>query len=261
MPRASLVFFYFGEQSYMNRLGQETVPVHKALTGYDKSVLLRHETAVGGLDLSAKDATAANIIDLPTKENLVKYLNQLGDEGYEIDLYIFSHGWVNKFRTSKGTYGDNTSVSGDYLRANVKPGRLRAVWGCNCWGSTLASTWLALGAKAVAGARYVGYYPTQFSNFIEAWKGGATFSKAVSGAITALVRTPVQAYILVDAATRKDEWGGCGFGQTVLGANECSERYFRTCWLGDDTQPGKSGREQMNYSSFMIISGDRGLLF
>lgn len=261
MSRASLVFFYFGEESYLNRLGQETVPVHKALSGYDRSVLLRHETAVGGLDVSAKDAANADEIDLPTKENLVKHLNALGDAGYKTDLYIFSHGWSKHFRTSKGTYGENTSVSSAYLQANVKPGHLRAVWGCNCYGGTLAPTWAALGADVSAGARGVGFYPTQFGGFIDTWKGGSTFGAAVSGAITPLVRTTVQGYILADALARREEWGKCSFPNTVLGSTQCSEDYFRKCWVGDDYQEGKSGKEQMNYSSFMVQTGNKGLLF
>src|SRR5678809_233534 len=106
--KASLVFFYFGEDSYLNRLAQETVPVYRALTGYDYSVLLRHDTAVGKLDLSARDASAADEVDLPTKEDLVRYINELGEDGYEVDLYIFSHGWPYQFRASLGQYGDNT---------------------------------------------------------------------------------------------------------------------------------------------------------
>jgi hypothetical protein len=253
---ASLVFFYFGESSYVNRLAQETVPLHKALEGYDKAVLLRHETDVGGLELSEPAEDAADVLDLPTKENLVKYLNELGDEGYVVDLFIFSHGSRTSFRVSKGTYGDNTQITDRYLEANVRPLKLRLVWGCNCWGSYLNDTWKKLGARVSAGARYVQFYPTQFSRFINRWNRGETFSTAVREAVTKTIRTPVQAYLIVDAAGRLKEWGGKVCPQ-VLGKGQPAEDYFRECWLGDYWSEGKSGKQNMNYASFMVIEGDR----
>lgn len=142
----------------MNRLAQETVPVWRALEGYDKAVLLRHETDidVGALkfELSEKAEKLADVLDIPTKENLAKYLNELGDEDYIVDVFIFSHGWKDRFRVSKGTYGDNGTVTQRWLEANVRPLKIRIVWGTNCYGSTLNDCWANLGAKAASGAKF-----------------------------------------------------------------------------------------------------------
>jgi hypothetical protein len=260
---ASLVFFYYGEDSYINRLAQETVPIHHSLTGYDKTVLLRHETDINAGDLkfelSEKAEQKADVLDLPTAANFVKYLDELGQQGYVVDLFIFSHGWIDQFRVSKGTYGDNATITAKYIEAHVKPLKLRMVWGTNCYGSTLNDTWRHLGARVCSGARYVSFYPTQYKNFITSWLDGESYGTCVSKAVTKLIRTPVQIYIPADAATRAAEWGGNVFkAATVLGKTQAAEDYFRACWLdGDEWQEGMSGKQNMNYSSVFLIEGDR----
>jgi hypothetical protein len=244
---ASLVFFYFGESSYVNRLAQETVPIHKALAGYDKTVLLRHETDIGSgdkIELSEKAEQMATVLDIPTKENLAKYLNELGAEGYVVDLFIFSHGWKNTFRVSKGTYGDNGTVSQRYLEAAVNPLKLRMVWN--------------LGAKASAGSKFVSFYPTRFSGFIKRWAAGDRFGAALYKSDTKLVHTPAQAFMVVEAARRAKEWDGNAWqALKVLGNNDHSRRFFRECWNGDDVPDGMSGKQIMNDSSKMLVEGNR----
>lgn len=261
---ASLVFFYFGESSYVNRLAQETVPVHKALTGYDKTVLLRHETDLGSgdlkIELSEKAEQMADVLDIPTRDNLAKYLNQLGDEGYIVDLFIFSHGWKDRFLVSNGTYGDNSLVGQSFLEREVKPLKLRIVWQCNCYGSTLNDLWRKLGAKATAGSKFVNFYPTRFKGFIKRWLDGKRFGTAVYRSDTKAVHTPVQAYIMVDAAARAKEWDGNAWqALKVLGNNDHSRRYFRECWNGDDVPDDMTGKQVMNDSSKMLIEGNRKL--
>ena len=257
---ASLVFFYFGEDSYVRALAQETVPVWRALEGYDKTVLLRHEIDLGPFELSERAEKRADVLDIPTKEHLAKYLNELGDEGYDVDLFIFSHGLPNKFVVSNGEYGDSSMVTQNWLEANVRPLNLRMVWQCNCYGSTLNDCWRNLGAKVTGGAKYVNFYPTRFKGFIEGWQQGQSFAGACSRSDTKWVHTPAQVFIMADAATRANVWGGSPLSALgVLGNNEHSRRYFRECWLGDDVPDGKSGKQIMNDSSKMLIEGDRNL--
>jgi hypothetical protein len=89
-----------------------------------------------------------------------------------------------------------------------------------------------------------------------------SFDTAVADSDTASVRTVVQTFIsLVDAPAKKKagEWGGCPFGKTVLGDDECAKDYFDT-WLGKgEWQENMSGKENMNYSSFMFRSGDKNI--
>lgn len=261
MPKtASLVFFYFGESSYVNRLAQETVPLYKALKGYDRQILLRHETDFGPFELSEAAEQEADVVDLPTKKNLAKYLNELGEEGYIVDLFIFSHGLRDRFRVSRGTYGNNDTVTQQYLASNVRPLKLRMVWQCNCYGSTLNDLWLSLGAKACAGSRYVNFYPTRFKSFINAWNDGEPMAEALAGAEKKLARTPVHLYLIGDAMARRKEWKGAFFGGLgILGKTKAARKYFTECWLGAKWSNRRSGKGNVNYSSGMVLGGSGGV--
>ena len=57
---------------------------------------------------------------------------------------------------------------------------LRVVYGLNCYGASLAPTWLALGVQAVNGAQAVNWLPEpSLSLFLRRWLNGVPFSEAV----------------------------------------------------------------------------------
>lgn len=260
--RASLVFFYFGD-SYLTRLGQETVPVGKALEGYDRSVLLHFETKAGPFEVSKQDEKHATVVDTPTEAHFLEQLADLKKQDFEVDLWLFSHGSPGLFRVSKGEYGENTWARADHVSTHVEPMKLRAVWQCNCYGASWNETWRKLGAKVSAGARFVNFYPTRFSGFVNRWRDkGEGFGTAIDKSDTALVHTPAQAWILADAMSRLKEWNGTVLSApTVLGENDASGRYFSTCWLGVDHDDQLSGKQNMNRSSRMLVEGDASLRF
>jgi hypothetical protein len=267
---ASLIFFYYGDSKY-NTLGQETLKLKKAMEGYEFIVLLKDEALPSWADLSEKDEKIANVKGIPTKANLFKYIIQLAEDGYYLDLFIFSHGWTGKFKASKGSHGSEDFVTSEDIKNELHPDKtgftsmpIRIVWGTNCYGQTLGETWRSVGAKATAGARYVNFYPNAFGNFIEEWnKDDVSFNSAVGESDTDTVRTVVQTFIsVVDAPAKKKagEWGGCPFGKFVLGDDPCAKNYFTSVWLAkDEWQAGMSGKENMNYSSFMFIGGDKNI--
>lgn len=259
MKTASLVFFYFGEDSYLRRLAQETVPLRKALQGYDKTVLLWHQTNFGPFEVSTPAEKAADVEDIPTKDNLYKYLNELGEGGYTVDVYVFSHGTKGAFIVSKGTYGDSTWVSADELKHYVKPLSIRAVYQMNCQGSSLNETWRKLGARVTCGSRYNNYYPTRFNEFIRRWNDGETFAQAVSRSDDADARTPSQLFMIGDATARLKEWDGKLWqAPLVLGNNEHAKRFFTKLWIDkDEWREGRSGKQNMNHSSQMLFLGNR----
>ena len=101
MKSASLVYFYFGD-SYLTTLGQETVPVGLALEGYDRSVLLHFDTKAGPFEVSKADEKNASVIDTPTIDHMISQLDDLRKSGYTVDLFMFTHGSEDLFRTTKG---------------------------------------------------------------------------------------------------------------------------------------------------------------
>jgi hypothetical protein len=260
MKRASLVFFYFGERSYVSRLGQETMPLHLVLKGYDKSVLLHHPTYFGPWRVSDADARHADVVDVPTSQNLIWYLNQLGNQGYEVDLFIFSHGWPSKFLVSKGTYGDNATLDASRLARQVTTRNLRVVWQCQCYGSTMDETWRLLGAKVVAGSRHINFYPTQYARFARAWNSGRTFGESVEASLTWWNKVKSWAYLLGDAVRRLSEWNGKVWQVPLLPFKSgASYRYLYHCWLGQDAREDLSGVGNTTHASDMIIMGDKGI--
>lgn len=275
---ACLVHFYYGD-SYFTTLFQETLKLKKAMEGYSKVVLLKAEESPSWLDFSEKDEKLADIKDEPTKENLFKYLIELAEDGYYIDLYIFAHGNPGEFSAMpKGARKDKIWITEQGIRDNLAPAAtgfikmpIRIVWGTYCYGQTLGNVWRDVGAKATAGARFVQFYPNSFGPFIDDWnKGNISFDQAVGEADTDAVRTAGQLYITGHALSTRGVWGGCPLGKTVLGSDSCAKDYFLR-WRGRDPETGKwggwldneewqsdkNGKENMNYSSYMFRGGDK----
>lgn len=264
---ASLIYFNFGEDSEYTQFFQDTVKLKKAMENYQRVVLLKSQETPSWLDLSEADEKNADVILSATKDNFFNQIIDLTAKGFFIDIYIFAHGWTDKFGPKNNSAeqifgGDITSrLSKSASLYNAIP--IRTVWGTNCYGSTLAEEWRSIGAKTVAGAKFVNFYPNSFGNFVNDWnKGNVSFNNAVSNSDTSLIRTAAQTYIAADASLTRGQWGGCPLlsGITVLGTHACAKDYFVTEWLDNsEWQNGKSGKDNMNNSSTMVISGDKTL--
>jgi hypothetical protein len=265
---ASLIYYLYGNSPF-ETLFQETLKLKKAMEGYSFKVLLKPEELPSWIDLSEKDEKLADVKALPTRTNLFKYLIELTQDGYYIDLFLFTHGWEGQFGKLNKSSDEDRVTTADIERelsvgnTGFQKIPIRIVWGTNCYGHTLGAAWRSVGAKATAGACQVNFYPNAFGNFIDDWnKGNVSFESAVRGSDTDLVRTAVQTWVrFVDAPKKKKEgkWSGCPGLNTVLGDHACAKDYFDT-WLGKgEWQDGQSGKENMNHSSFMLIGGDKDI--
>jgi hypothetical protein len=258
---ASIVFFNYGDSKFIT-LFQEMTHLKLAMQEYDFKVLLKDDSRI---DLVEGDETIANIKEAPTRDNLHRYLNQLSNDGYIIDLWIFAHGNQSGFGASNCNNWDECWISEDDIRnfaPNGKTLSIRLVYQINCYGSYLNNAWRAIGADTAIGARYVNFYPTQFDSFARNWNRGKTVSYSLDKANSVHTRTLVQGYILVDSVASRGQWGGCDRGKTVLSRSECARRYFEWAWFVDDSnewQNNLSGKKNMNYSSIKIVSGNQNL--
>jgi hypothetical protein len=265
---ASLIYFNYGNSKTIT-LVQETLKLKKGMQDYQRTVLLKPETLPPWADLSEKDEKLADVKDQPTKTNLFKHLIQLARDGYYIDLFLFAHGNTGQFGQEHASAGSENLITADDIASRLAPAAtgfvkmpIRIVWGTNCYGHTLGETWRDVGAKATAGARYVRFYPNSWGNFIDAWNHcNVSFDDAVGNADTDMVRTVVQTYILmVDAPAQKraGKWDGCPGLKNVLGDDSCARDYFLSCWIDKgEWQPRLSGKDNMNYSSYMLRGGDK----
>jgi len=265
---ASLVLFFTGDGPE-TLFFQETIKLKKAMEGYKKVVLLKHEKLERWADLSEADEKIADVKDVPTKAKLTNSLRDLANQGYYIDVWIIGHGQDGKFIISDGSYdAPHDSMTANEIKdlpraTGFTKLPIRMVWSTLCYGSTLNDAWKAAGAKVVGGSRFVNFYPNQFGRFAEEWnKGHVSYSEAIEKADTAQSRTVVQTYLAeIHAPSKNDKWGKCPFGSTILGDKKCAREYFTKMWLADnsDWKEGKSGKEFMNYSSAKIIAGDRAI--
>ncbi len=265
---ASIVFFYMGDSKFTT-LFQESTKLKKAMQGYKKVILLKHDETDSILDFSEEDEKIADVIAKPTKANFFKYIKDLSNEGYYLDIWIWSHGTTNDFRCSTGTFGDNDLITDDDIDTELAPSKtgltkvpIRMVYQINCVGESLNSNWTGVGAKVSIGTRYTNFYPTQFGKFAEEWnEGNIKVKSAIETSNTSTSRTLVQTYIaVVHAPTHNKDWGSCKLLQTVLGDSDCAKEYFTWKWLSSSQwQSSKSGKENMNYSSSWIIAGDSSI--
>jgi hypothetical protein len=264
---ASLIYCNYGEDSQYTAFFQDTVKLKKAMEGYDFTVLLKHDTTPSWADLSEADEKLADIKAPPTTTNLFKYMIELAQDGFFFDIYVLAHGWPGQFGAKNvRDYDEDRVTAADITRelASSKTGftqmPIRMVFPTACYAHSLGETWRSVGAKATCGARGINWYPNRFGNFIDDWNKGVPFNEALRGADTDLVRTASQTYIaFVDAPAKKKQGAsdGCSFGNTVLGDKPCAKDYFVSCWgMAGEWQEDMSGKENMNYSSYMFRGGD-----
>lgn len=120
--------------------------------------------------------------DAATAANLTAALVKLSTT-HTVDQLLLVHGQERCLIGYKGRELVDAAVFDRLLARYVEDSSLldlRIVYGLNCYGASLASTWLALGAQAVNGALAVNWLPEpSLSLFLRKWLSGSTFSEAV----------------------------------------------------------------------------------
>jgi hypothetical protein len=254
----SLVFFYYGNSKFLTTF-QETLRLKLAMEGYDYIVLLKYDEIPPLIDISEQDERDADVVDDPTPANVFKYLKQMADDGRMIDLWIFSHG-------GPGSVAD---ITPSMIKSELSPAKtgftkvpIRMIWTTACYASTLNEAWSSVGAKAVAGARTVNFFPHQFGKFANEWnKGSVSFRDALTRSDTGVSRAVGDSAMLTHARVTQNQWGGCPGVKTILGDHPCAKQYFNFTWyLADsDFLDSLSGRENMKHGSEKILAGDGAL--
>jgi len=254
---ASLTLFYFDDNPFYKLVQNAQVNLQHCIDGYSKSVMLKDS-------FSAPGQTQPTKVMKPNKAVFLGQLIELVNDGYWVDIYWFCHGSTNKIYMANSLTLSTTEL--EDAVAEEKSGfrylPIRMVYQMNCYGSTFNQTWLNIGAKAVCGTRYVNYGCNQLNKFASDWnKGNVLFEKAVYDSNTESARSVMEALIAADAASQlfPKDWDKCPFGSTVLGDKPCAKSYFcaNSNWGidEDEWQEGMSGKEFMNYSSYMFTPG------
>ena len=102
---------------------------------------------------------------------------------HTVDVLLLVHGHTGLLVGHRGrhTVGAETFAPLlDRYAADPAALDLRMVYGLNCYGITLAPTWLALGAQVANGAVGVNWFPEpSLSVFLRRWLAGQPYSNAV----------------------------------------------------------------------------------
>ncbi|WP_338219452.1 hypothetical protein [Algoriphagus sp. oki45] len=255
---ASIALFYFDDSDFYTLVQNAQVNLQHCIDGYSKSVLLKE-------DFKSVGQTSPTVLKKPNKAVFLGQLIELAQNGYYIDVYIFAHGntdmifFGNNLVLTPGELAD--AVSKEKTGLNELP--IRMVYQMNCYGRSFNQTWLSIGAKTTCGPRYVNFYPNQFNKFASEWhSGNKSFTKSLQASNTESSRTVMQSLIAASAASElfPKDWDKCSIGNTVLGDKACAKSYFLARWLAaDEWQNGESGKDNMNYSSYMYRVGQTDL--
>lgn len=264
---AAVVFFYFND-SYLTTLAQETMDLSLAYQNTKHQVLLIDENETDTTKFIKSEAiNSAEDTAMPTKANFFNAIRTVAEQGYVVNLWIFSHG--SRITNSNGeeiTYfvaKDGKITSEDILAELGSDGcdevPIRMVYTVACYNSGMNDKWQEVGAKSVMGARWINFYPIQYTRFANDWADGKTFSKALSNSNTSSSRSMVQTYIAALGLQYYNQ-GECGFIPDVLGKNDCAKWFFKKGGdyiLGSDYDASLSGAVNMNKSSYKVIAGNK----
>jgi hypothetical protein len=248
---ASLAVFHFDDSAFRTLVQNGQVNLQHCIDGYDKSVLLKEGMVSVG-------QTRPTVLLKPDMETFLEQIVALTKEKYYIDLFLFAHGNDDRIYIAPGEILTTGILKSELslTKTGYSKFPIRAVYQMNCYGRTFNQTWLELGAKVSCGARWVNFYPNQFNKFASEWKkGNVGFAEALRASNTESSRSVMQALIAADALT-KFNFDKCPLLKTVLGDDPCARSYFDANWLAhDEWQAGESGKENMDYSSYMFRVG------
>ncbi len=111
---------------------------------------------------------------------------------HTVDVLLLVHGHSGQLVGYKGRQrvgAETFAALLDAYRSDSAALDLRIVYGLNCYGVSLASTWLALGAAAVNGSPGVNWFPEpSLTIFLRNWLGGRSYSQAVIASNTGAIR-------------------------------------------------------------------------
>jgi hypothetical protein len=255
---ASLTLVLFDDSPFFNLVQNAQIAYGNCFEGYDKSVLLKRR-------YNGKRKPTRHLQN-PSRVTFFSELKALAEEGYYIDIFIFSHG----FKDNISLLENQEEILAEHIIEELYDGGgafakgkfpIRLVYGVNCYGASLRNDWLQVGAKAVVGARRVNFYPNQANKFISEWnRGNVNINTAYHASNTTSSRSVMHALIKLDAnAAASCFRPKCNFGKTVLGTDseDCAYRYFDCQWgLDYPRYQGDDGIDIMNHSSDMLFGGD-----
>lgn len=159
--------------------------------------------------------------ELATGPDLARALTE-ASRAHTVDLLLLAHGRPGALVGCRAQTDVGAETFKPLVAAYQKEPTLldlRMVFGVNCYGVTLAPTWLALGAKAVNGAVGVNWLPEpSISIFLRNWLGGQPFSVAFQRSHQTALRWGIRLWPA--AADGRDHPNIAGSRQAIFGVRD-----------------------------------------
>ncbi|MFP2997867.1 hypothetical protein ABN763_18280 [Spongiivirga sp. MCCC 1A20706] len=255
---ASLIVFYNEDKPIWQFFQTIQVQEEYAIKNYDKSILLTNKKYRAKPKPTKKDKA--------TEANFFKYLTELADDGYYIDIYVITHGsrsGISLKKVKKDDAKNDGLVTAKEVFNRLGPiygkGRfpIRSVFMLNCWGgSSLGQAFIDVGAKSVCGSRYLNYLFSRFTPFAKAWQNGETFDNALDASHQNDNRD--KNLVAAGSAQKKKYWKKCkGYIDVLKDKGSCVRDYYQSMgtWRGEWLYD-LNGEENMEFSSDFFMLGD-----
>jgi hypothetical protein len=196
LPKAATQLIDFVTEEYAKFL----LRLYGAYRRYDRVIILEDERATG--------------------PELAGVLTQASRD-HTVDLLLLVHGRPGALVGCRGQTDVGRETFQPLVEANRKtPGLvdLRMVYGVNCYGTSLAPVWMALGAQVVNGAVGVNWLPEpSLSIFLRNWLGGQPFSVALARSHQTALRWGAR---LWPASDGRDHPKVAGSRQAIFGVRD-----------------------------------------
>lgn len=245
---ASMVYFWYGD-GWINDLAQNLgTNLSKAMTGYDRTVLMIDDNQIGPFNLDPAATDLADVVMAPTEANFFATLQDLTSRGCDITTWIHAHGdpvWVASITGDVSVGGgwisaqlDDESMLDPTQTPNITTGELtadtepaasgtssvpvRMTYSTACFYELWNQPWLDAGAFVTSGAIDIDFAPNFYSNFADLWNAGADYGTSVAGEFNVLDEALAFAFVLTQG--EPPPW--LCWVNTVLGRNACARNFF-----------------------------------
>ena len=273
LGRASFTYLHYGDGAFTDLAQHLGTNLSNAQVGYDFTVLVMLPRKFAGFFVDRAAINNADILLDPTDPNFYLGLREITRRGYDMDIYLHSHGHLDGTDGADfETLDDDDPITDTELVERLAPELIgtpavpiRMVYSGACYHGNFDAAWRSVGAKVVSGTWSINFYPNFYGNFADAWNAGDDYATSVAVSETTSARTSAQSFIEVQAASFVCDDDPSG-DYWVLGTNACSENFFTDTdgegpdeagyKLNDDYDPNLSGLENMNNASIRWIAGD-----
>lgn len=280
--RASLIYFHMGDGDLNTLVQHVGVDLEKPMEGYEYVVLLIDDPKFLGLTLSDDALKNANLVLTPTKDNFFRAFQDITSKGYDMDVWLWSHGSLDSNGgATMNTLDPTVLIDSVDIETRLDPSvtgartvPIRMVYSTVCYHSALNDTWLSVGGKVSGAPRFISFHPTLAGPFADLWNTGSTYGASIGGQMATGAHVIAEDFVwlqgqasVAQGALSSSLPAGCNVADSVFNQNPCAKWYFDDGagdYAGYNMNAGeydqtKSGLANLRFSSRWLTMGNPNL--